>query len=111
MTGQEIYRQIQETAHWEETIDMIQRKAKAEGKTGKRLEVYFWYHELEQLKRVLCTAEALISKADFEIVSNHRPAEPRATQAPEAEPWPNTPGEWKEMLDMCEQQKEEKSEE
>ena len=67
MTGQEIYRLIQQTASWADKIGEIATQAESKENEGKLIEIKMSGAALRSLENVLILAEDLIKKAEFTI--------------------------------------------
>ena len=91
MTGQEIYRLIQQTASWADQIGVMVARAESAENKGKKIEITMGEAELKSLESVLIAAEDLITKTEFTIAK--------------MDEWekgcvdPLTPEEWQEWSD------------
>lgn len=92
MTGQEIYRLIQQTASWADEIGKMAAQAESKENEGKQIEIKMSGSALKSLESVLILAEDLIKKTEFTIAK--------------MDEWekgcvdPLTPEEWQEWSDM-----------
>lgn len=67
MTGQEIYRLIQQTASWADEIGKMATRAESKENEGKPIEIKMSGAALKSLESVLIAAEDLITKTEFTI--------------------------------------------